>query len=267
MATFEEEALVALRAVSTAEEILAEPGDRSVVSTKATPRDIVTLLDRRLERHIALILGSLGMPVVGEEAWTANSTLPSETIPYWLVDPIDGTVNFVNGLPYYAISVGLWAGGGFRVGAVSLPAFKELFFTHGEGGAFLNGRRLQAKPASFKEALVGVSFPSRAADVDRAQSFRRFGRVNDQTRGCVRLGSAAATTCQVAAGRLQAAYGEAAKLWDVAGSLAIASQAGCEVWFRPRPGLPELDYVVAVPGVGEPLRALLASEPPVEAKP
>ena len=255
------ESLAALSAVANAEVLLAGHIDKTVVGIKESRRDIVTNLDLQLERHIAATLSQIGGPVVGEEAWAVEKSLPPSGSTYWLVDPIDGTVNFVHGLPYFAISVGLSVGGEFLVGAVSLPAFKELYFTYGDELAFLNGRPLKARSAQLGDSLVGVSFPSRGS-ANPLQHFDRFARVNDRTRGCLRLGSAAAMLCLVAAGRLQAVYGFGAKLWDVAGGIAIASRAGCEVWADRHPTSPLLNYVVAAPGVGEPLRELLGDDRP-----
>ena len=257
----EAESLAALSAVASAEVLLAGHVDKTVVGIKESRRDIVTSLDLQLERHIAGSLSRIGGPVVGEEAWAVEKSLPPRGSTYWLVDPIDGTVNFVHGLPYFAISVGLSVDGEFRVGAVTLPAFKELYFTYGDESAFMNGRLLKVRGAELGESLVGVSFPGRGG-ADRAAHFVRFARVNDRTRGCLRLGSAAAMLCLVAAGRLQAAYGFDAKLWDVAGGIAVASRAGCEVWTDHHPTSPSLDYIVAAPGVGEPLRALLGDDRP-----
>jgi myo-inositol-1(or 4)-monophosphatase len=175
---------------------------------------------------------------------------------YWLVDPIDGTVNFANGLPYFAISVGLWDGRCFPVGAVSMPAFKELYFTQGEEGAFLNGQRLNVEPAVIDQALIGAGLPSRAED---REQYDTFGRVNEATRGCLRLGSAASLVCLVACGRLQGAYGVAVKMWDVAGALAVARQAGADVSIRYTGSEPIIDFVAAAPGIGGPLRELLGS--------
>jgi myo-inositol-1(or 4)-monophosphatase len=252
----EAEALAALEAVASAEELLVGTSERSVVSTKGSRRDIVTTVDLLLERHITAILARTGLPVVGEEAFAARPELPKGDTPFWLVDPIDGTVNFANGLPYFAISAGLWERGGFRVGAVSLPAFKELFFTHGDESAFLNGRLLEVEPSTIEEALVGASLPGRI-EAGSAEQYEIFGRVNEGTRGCLRLGSAAALVCLVACGRLQGAYGFGARLWDVAGAMAIADRAGAEVIFRRYANEPVVDYVVSAPGVGGSLRGLL----------
>lgn len=260
MLRYETESLAALEAVSSAEELLHSPAGRPVIATKESRRDVVTHFDLLLERHISSVLAATGLPVVGEEAYARERFLPADTSTFWLVDPIDGTVNFTNGIPYFAISAGLWDGEDFRVGAVSLPAFKELFFTHGDEAAFLNGRRLDVKPARLDEALVGAGFPARAGQ-DGQDQYEIFGRINEATRGCLRLGSAAALICLVACGRLQGAYGLGAKLWDVAGALAVAKRAGAEVRYRRYPGGPRIDYIAAAPGVGRPLREILGKGP------
>ncbi|MBK8727242.1 MAG: hypothetical protein IPL96_14700 [Holophagaceae bacterium] len=256
----EAEALAALKAVASAEELLAGPLNKVVVGTKESRRDIVTNLDLLIERHITAILEETGHPVLGEERFAELGTIPSLGSPVWLVDPIDGTVNFFSGMPYYAISTGFWDGNGFKVGAVSLPAFKELFFTHGSESSHLNGKQLRAKPGLLEEALIGASFPGQPGP-DSSWHYQTFGRVNEAARGCLRLGSAASLICLVACGRLQGAYGFNAKLWDVAGGLAVAAGAGCEVWTELRPDSPELDYVVASPGVGAGLRSLIGKPP------
>ena len=106
----------------------------------------------------------------------------------------------------------------------------------------MNGRLLRHLHRPPREALVAASFAS--GPENRARQYELFGEINDRTRGCLRLGSAAANICLAAANRLQAAYGLDAKLWDVAGALAVAIGAGCQVDVAPsRSGL-GLDYIV-----------------------
>ena len=253
---FESESLAALRAVASGEELMAEPIERVVTGSKESSRDIVTNLDVLIENHIQITLQGMGHPILSEEAFAYKPQLPFMGAPFWAVDPIDGTVNFATGLPYFGISVGLWDGQEFAVGAVAMPAFKEIFFTHGSEAAFLNGKRLQAKGSTLGDSLIGASFPGSSLPGDPSH-YDIFRRVNESTRGCLRLGSAAAIICLTSCGRLQGAYGFMAKLWDVGGALAVASRAGCEVWISLHPGKATLDYVVAAPGVLEPLRLLL----------
>ncbi|WP_306598028.1 inositol monophosphatase [Geothrix sp. 21YS21S-2] len=257
---FERESLAALRSVASSEELMEEPIERVVTGTKGSMRDIVTNLDTMIEKHICAVLMETAYPILSEEAYTPDAELPPMDAPFWVVDPIDGTVNFASGMPYYAVSVGLWDGTGFGVGAVSMPAFKEIFFTHGNEAAFLNGKHLKAQPSTLQDALIGVSLPGRMQP-GGPPHYEIFARVNESSRGCLRLGSAAALLCLTACGRLQGAYGFNAKLWDVGGGLAIASRAGCEVWTRFHPGHATLDYLVTAPGVLEPLMALVLPDP------
>ena len=256
---WEHESELALKAVSTGEEFIDYRPDRAGIVTKESLRDIATDVDVRIERHMTRILSASGHAVVGEEAFAKTPRLPDGNAPFWLVDPIDGTVNFVSGMPFYALSAGLCVGDQFEAGAVSLPAFKELFFTYGDRGSYLNGARLRSFDAELSSSLVGASFSGIKGDPEsRRKQYEAFGRVNDASRGCLRIGSAASMISYTAAGRLQATYGLNAQLWDVAGGLAVARQAGCKIYFSRRPGSSRCDYIVGAPSVAEELRELLS---------
>ncbi len=259
---YEWEAELALRAVSTGGEIALAGPDGQRAWTKESNRDIATETDRRIESHIRAVLAPSGHLFLGEEtAPTLAAGLPDA--PVWAVDPIDGTVNWLSGLPYYAVSVGLLVKRNFVVGAVALPADRELFFTHGDGPAFLNGRTLRPPPErALSECLVAASFASGGAEgVSRQAQYDLFGQVDAESRGCLRLGSAASNICNVAAGRLQAAYGANARIWDVAGALAIAQRAGLTLYVGLRPDTLRVDYVVGGRAAASALRDLaLGSE-------
>lgn len=273
---WEPEAERALRAVYEGGLICGErEADRQVVATKESARDLVTEADLRIEHHIRALLEPCGHPILGEETDAGRPPFPpAPGQPVWLVDPIDGTTNFAAGMAWYGVSVGLWVDGAFVTGAVSLPAARELFFTHGDRGAFLNGKplrvegkplRVEGKPlragaARFADSLVAAAFSGAAGDPERRRrQYELFGRINDSSRGCLRLGSTAANICQVAAGRLQAAYGIAARLWDVAGALAVARQAGAALCWRLDAADPtRLDYIVGSADAVRAINALFA---------
>lgn len=261
MMRWEAEAELALKAVSTAAEIISERPDVGIITQKGSLRDIATDMDKGLETHITTLLRGSGHAVVGEEA--QRDGVPKLTGgPFWVVDPLDGTVNYVSGMPFYAISVGLVTGDArlqWPVGAVAVPSAKELYFTHGDGGAYLNGRRLQVSHSSgLKSALVVASFSGDRGDpAMRAVQFEVFGDVNDASRGALRLGSAATAIAYVAAGRLQAAYGFSAHVWDVGGGLAIAVQAGCKTLCMRQPNSLRVHYITGVPAVVDELAQLL----------
>lgn len=218
-----------LKSVTSGWDLFQEFQGDIVVQAKETPRDVVTPLDHRIEAIMLEMLKPTGLRTIGEETWAGDRPAPGER--FWCIDPIDGTLNAVNGLPFYGSSVGLvrrtpddevtWLGGG-----VYLPAVRELFFTLGNA-AYLNGKRLALSSVKMNNALIGVTLPSRFSSEDtRRDYFEVIGSLNEKTGGVLRLGSAAATVCQVAAGRLGGACGYRLKLWDVAGALAVASSAG-----------------------------------------
>ena len=254
------ESELALEAVSSSTELIEQSfAGGMAVSTKGAPRDTVTEADTSVERHIARILGRSAHRVVGEEK-TGPATDPGTPGPYWAVDPIDGTTNFVSSIPFYAVSVGLVDGRAFRVGAVSLPALKELYFTHGDEASFKNGKRLAVKDAALDRSLIAAAFSSSRADkAMRAQEFAAFGELNDASRGCLRLGAASVNVCYVASGRLQCAYGVRNKIWDVAGALAVTRLAGARVWIDFTPGSEEISYVVGAPAAADSVRDALSA--------
>lgn len=249
---WEREAELAIRAVSAGAEVLGDRPEALLTSRKESLRDLVTETDFLVERRMVSVLAESGHPIVAEESFAGDDN-PLERGPAWVVDPIDGTVNFVAGIPHYAISAGLLVDGQPVCGAVLLPASRELFFTHGAAGAFVNGRAMTVKHGAFEDALVSASFAGRKGDeAARRKGYNLFGEVNDRCRGCLRLGSASVAICLVASSRLQGAYGFGVRVWDVGAALAIAMQAGCEV-FLDRRGT-EVDFVVGTPPV---VRALV----------
>lgn len=208
-----------------------------VVSHKGNLRDIVTDADLQISDIMERNLCGSGLPVVSEECYDSSVAIPDE---FWVVDPIDGSVNFSTGLAQFAISAGLVRGNEFPLGVICAPTLNELYFTLSSRSAMLNGRPFVHEHLSIGDTLAAASFSTSAS----VTHFELFRQVNETTRGCLRTGSAALNLCWAAAGKLQAAYGFQAKLWDVAGSLAVAKAAGCEAKLRIHPHSFTVDYIV-----------------------
>lgn len=206
------------------------------IAHKGSLRDIVTQVDLDISQTLTQQLSAPGWTVISEEV-PCTEPLPSAC---WVIDPIDGTVNYAHGLPHYAISAGWVEEGQCRLGIVCVPALDELYFTLNPERAMLNGKPFIHPDRNCDTALVAASFAAQAG----AAQYRLFQQVNESTRGGLRTGSAALNLCWTAVGKLQAAYGFSAKLWDVAGGLAVARAAGCEVRLRQQPGEFTLDYCV-----------------------
>lgn len=239
---------VALEAVLAGAKLAEDAAAAQSIQQKDSLRDIVTSTDSRISELLLQRLGQTGLPVVSEEA-----ALPAlDGKRFWVVDPIDGTVNFAHGLASFAVSAGLVEDGACQLGVVCAPKLDELYFTLNTDKALLNGRPFTHLHRGVDEALTAASFSARAP----AAQYTLFQRVNESTRGCLRTGSAALNVCWAAVGKLQAAYGFDAKLWDVAGALAVARAAGCEVRLRPHADPMRLDYIVGSREVVEHLAGL-----------
>lgn len=210
---------------------------RHAVTTKGSLRDIVTETDVQISQLLEQKLSVSGLPVISEEKCDEAQVTPDD---FWVIDPVDGTVNFSHGLAQFAVSAGLVRNGKVELGFVCAPAVDELYFTLSSKSALLNGRPFSHVHRAVDEALAAASFSAKAS----AAHYDLFQQVNESTRGCLRTGSAALNLCWAAAGKLQVAYGFQAKLWDVAGGLAIAAAAGCEILLRHKPNTLVIDYIV-----------------------
>jgi myo-inositol-1(or 4)-monophosphatase len=147
--------------------------------------------------------------------------------PYkWIIDPLDGTVNFAHGIPICCISIGLEAHGELIMGCVFNPFMNELFFAEKGKGAFLNGKPITiSKKAELESACLVTGFPYRWAkiDIDPIPVFERFIRKGLPVR---RLGSAAIDLCWVACGRFDGFWEYNLNPWDIAAGYLIVEEAG-----------------------------------------
>lgn len=193
------------------------------VSTKSSPTDMVTEWDSRGESIVSELLTRLRPAdgIHGEEGTRSSGTSGIT----WFVDPIDGTTNFLYGIPVHAVSIAACDATGPLAAAVYVPVHRELFVAGRGQGAWLRGRRLSCTDdAEIGSALIGTGF-SYIADRRRTQIERLVG-VLPRIRDVRRIGSAAADLCYVAAGRLDAYFEEFLQPWDYMAGLLIASEAG-----------------------------------------
>jgi myo-inositol-1(or 4)-monophosphatase len=203
-----------------------------VAASKSSPEDIVTHADREAE---LLIRGRLAEArpndgFLGEESEGSRGTSGLN----WVVDPIDGTVNYLYGIPFYAVSIAVVEGEpdpaswNTLAGAVYNPAISEMFTATAAGEAFLGNSRLQVKtgvPLSL--ALVGTGYSYRAER--RLRQAQVVHGLIDQVRDIRRIGSAALDLCAVASGRFDLYYERGLNPWDHAAAALIAREAGAKV--------------------------------------
>jgi myo-inositol-1(or 4)-monophosphatase len=227
-----------------------------VLETKSSPTDVVTAADKTVESllvaGIATARPSDG--VLGEEG--AGS--PGSSGVRWVIDPIDGTVNYLYGIPQWAVSLGIEDASGTAVGVVYDPSKDELWQAVRGGGAVLNGVPLQCSSvATLDAALVGTGFGYDSRR--RAAQALALPVLLPAVRDIRRLGAGSLDLCSVAAGRLDGYFEQGLSPWDLSAGGLIAAEAGATVG-----GLhgttAGYDLVVAAgPALFAPLVALLES--------
>ncbi len=224
------------------------------VGHKVSPTDVVTETDLRAEELIRRLLGEAtpGAGALGEEG---GETLPGARLQ-WVIDPLDGSVNFLHGVPIFGVSIAAAVDGEVVAGAVLDVLRGELFSAHLGGGACLDGEPIAVSACtSLAQALVASGFSHRAGErLREAEVARRLlSRAGDLR--C--FGSAALELCWVACGRVDAYYQRHTAVWDRAAGALIASEAGADVELP----CPENDDLVLAsgPGLFEALRAHVQS--------
>jgi myo-inositol-1(or 4)-monophosphatase len=144
----------------------------------------------------------------------------------WIVDPLDGTTNFLHGIPHWAISIAVERAGEIIAGVVYDPAKNELFWAERGGGAYLNDRRLRVSARrELPSALIGTGIPFLGVG-DHPKYLAKLARVMGATAGVRRNGAAALDLAWVAAGRFDAFWEYGLKPWDVAAGIIIVREAG-----------------------------------------
>lgn len=215
----------ALEAARLGGSILAEIGCPQNIRAKA-PRDLVTEADlaaqQVIQQHLAERFPDHSQ--IGEEQVEGDSRNPRADY-VWAVDPLDGTTNFVHGLPFYCVSVALMHRGLPIVGVILDPVRGECFSAERNGGAWLNDQPIRSSPVIHPgEALMACSF---AAEVrETADEVKDFLRMLPQAQSLRRTGSSALNLAYVAAGRLDAFWSSTTQVWDVAAGIILVTEAG-----------------------------------------
>jgi len=195
------------------------------VGTKG-PNDFVTEVDRAAEQAIIEILLEAypGHGILAEESGRTHGAQRSEY--QWIIDPLDGTTNFLHGLPIYAVSIALAHRGAVQQAVVYDPARNDLFFASRGRGAFLNDRRLRvSRRTRLAESLIGTGFPFRKGD-NFKRYLKMFEEVMHACAGVRRPGAAALDLCYVAAGWYDGFFETGLNPWDVAAGSLIVTEAG-----------------------------------------
>ncbi len=220
-------------------------GNNLDIHTKLGESDIVTAADKKAE---AVLIDHIrttypGHAILSEESGENGV----ESAIRWVIDPLDGTTNFSEGLPLFAVSIGIEANGEPVAGAVYAPYIKEMFTAIKGEGAYLNGNAIHPRDNTLMErAVISTGFP-----VDKAltsdNNLDNISRVMPLVRGIRRLGSAAIDMCYVAAGFLDGYWELNLHEWDVCAASVICTEAGAKTArFRTDR---EVSMLAAAPGI------------------
>jgi myo-inositol-1(or 4)-monophosphatase len=191
------------------------PANLVTEADEASQKAIFELIERRIP----------GCRFLGEE----GLLIDDRSSPLrWVIDPLDGTSNYVHGFPYYAVSVGVEKDGKLVAGAVYDPTRDEMFIAHRGSGALLNGTRLRVSPTTeISHAMCMASLPVKANRYNEA--VERFLRALDVAQSVQRSGSAALNLCCVASGRIDVFWSSSLKAWDMAAGVLLVEEAGGQV--------------------------------------
>ncbi|WP_235502660.1 MULTISPECIES: inositol monophosphatase family protein [unclassified Kitasatospora] len=216
---------VALEAAGQAGTLLRDgrPADLGVAATKSSPVDVVTEMDLASEKLILELITTRRPEdgYLGEEGADHSGSSGVR----WVVDPLDGTVNYLYGLPSWGVSVAAELDGRAVVGVVAVPAMGELFHAVLGRGAYLDGAPIRCRPAPpWGQALVGTGF--NYVQSVRVRQAEVLLALMHEVRDIRRAGAAAVDLCDVAAGRLDAFYERGLQPWDRAAGALIAAEAG-----------------------------------------
>jgi myo-inositol-1(or 4)-monophosphatase len=196
--------------------------------TEKNPNDFVTEVDQAAEQAIIEVLKTAypDHAILAEESG-ASANLHDENENVWIIDPLDGTTNFIHGFPQYCVSIALQQRGQITQAVVYDPTRNDLFTATKGAGAYLNEKRIRVtKRDKIADALIGTGFPYRATDnID--EYMKMFKIMTQSCAGLRRPGSAALDLAYVACGRLDGFFEKGLQPWDMAaGSLLITESGG-----------------------------------------
>ena len=219
----------AIQAVESSGKIMIEYFERihDFKQKNQNIRDLVTEVDVLSENNIKKVIEDCfpDHSINGEE----TGLMKKDSDYCWQVDPIDGTVNYSQGIPLCAVAVGLEHRKEIIAGAIYNPFTEELFFATKGSGAFLNGKRIKvSSKTKVEDGLYIAAFSSKIGK-NKKKEYETFGNINDSSRGVLRIGSAALALAYLACGRIDGFWGKGLFLWDLAAGIILVEEAGGKI--------------------------------------
>jgi myo-inositol-1(or 4)-monophosphatase len=235
----------AIAAADLAGDLLRRNYETDLAVGEMKRHDIKLDLDVRSQQIItdSLLAAFPGDEILGEEGRAGTPGAERQ----WIVDPIDGTVNYFYGIPHFCVSIALRRRGEIILGVIFDPMARELFTVEKDRPPMRNGRVISvSQRARLAEAVITVGFSKTTESIEKGGA--RLIRLANQVRKVRILGSAALAMAYVACGRLDAYIEESISLWDVAAGILLVERAGGRVGMRPHSGDPERFSILASNG-------------------
>ncbi len=206
--------------------LILDAASRDLDVKKKGDSDFVTNIDLAVQNLIRERLSALAPDIAFLSEEGCDTVADGAGAPYWVLDPIDGTMNFIRGIPHCSVSLALVRDGVTVLGIVYAPNTDEMFYAERGGGAFLRNTRLRVtENEELKNALIGIG-TAPYYKPDTAECFEIYRRLFLESVDLRRLGSAAIDICYVAAGRFDAYYEYMLSIWDYAAARLILEEAG-----------------------------------------
>lgn len=197
------------------------------IDTKSTPTDLVTDADKASEAWLVKAIRETypDHAILGEEG-TGDPSLLDQDGYVWVIDPLDGTVNYAHQLPMYAVSIGLLLDGQPLLGAIYLPVLDQMFSAERSQGATLNGQPISVSDTpTLQQAVLATGF-SYDKHISEQDNLANLTRLLKRIRGIRRMGAAAVDLAYTACGRLDGYWEEKIQPWDIAAGVIIVQEAG-----------------------------------------
>lgn len=238
---------IAVSAARTAGNFISRSLDRVdqlTIESKGR-NDFVTQVDRSAEAEIIKVIRKAypQHAVLGEETGASGD---NEVV--WIIDPLDGTTNFLHGLPHFAVSIGIQVRGKLEHGVIYAPSTQDLYIATRGGGATLNNRKIRGSTAKeLDSALIGTGIPIKPELLDAYMPMLKT--IASNSAGIRRAGSAALDLAYVAAGRLDGFFELGLKPWDMAAGIVLVQEAGGTVTelYDPRGDVMKTGHILAAP--------------------
>lgn len=236
---------VAQEAARAAGRLLRSHFGKSLTVNATTAHDIKLEVDVLAQNLITEILLERfpAHALYGEEGIVGDQSSDHQ----WVVDPLDGTVNFFYGIPHFCVSIALRLRGEIVVGVIYDPMREELWSAEKGQTPLLNGKRIHVSPRDeLADAVVSIGFAKTSATIEVGLPLLQ--EMVHRVRKCRMLGSAALDMAYVACGRLDAYIEQGISLWDIAAGMLLVESAGGRVDLEPRPDMPDKFRIIASSG-------------------